>query len=98
MTATEAHISVSGTATPHTTSSRVFTDSVMPELNQWQQHSRERVCSFVRLDAIHSKIHEDGRYQSKVAYTLQVLNLEGKKKFQACIYIKAKGRTSGCRY
>ncbi|WP_156138031.1 MULTISPECIES: transposase [Pantoea] len=66
MTAIEAHISVSGAATSHTTNSHVLTDSVMPELNKWQQHSRERVYSSVRLDAIHSKIRKDGRYQSKV--------------------------------
>lgn len=34
---------------------------------------------FVWLDAIHYRIREDDRYQSKAVYTVLALNLEGKK-------------------
>ncbi len=52
---------------------------VIPELKQWQQRPLEAVYPFVWLDAIHYKIREDGRYQSKAVYTVLALNLEGKK-------------------
>jgi transposase-like protein len=55
------------------------TDKVIPELKQWQQRPLEKVYPFVWLDAIHDKIREDGRYQSKAVYTVLALNLEGKK-------------------
>lgn len=55
------------------------TDKVIPELKQWQQRPLEAVYPFVWLDAIHYKIREDGRYQSKAVYTVLALNLEGKK-------------------
>lgn len=57
---------------------RAVTDKVIPELKQWQQRPLEKVYPFVWLDAIHYKIREDGRYQSKVVYTVLALNLEGK--------------------
>lgn len=55
------------------------TDKVIPELKQWQQRPLEAVYPFVWLDAIHYKIREDGRYQSRAVYTVLALNLEGKK-------------------
>ncbi|WP_050155652.1 IS256 family transposase, partial [Yersinia enterocolitica] len=55
------------------------TDKVIPELKQWQQRPLEAVYPFVWLDAIHYKIRENGRYQSKAVYTVLALNLEGKK-------------------
>jgi putative transposase len=55
------------------------TDKVIPELKQWQQRPLEAVYPFVWLDAIHYKVREDGRYQSKAVYTVLALNLEGKK-------------------
>lgn len=74
-----------------------FTDKVIPELKQWQQRPLEKVYSFAWLDAIHYKTREDGRYQSKAAYTVLALNLEGKKKSLACICLKVKGIISGCQ-
>ncbi|VEA06127.1 Transposase for insertion sequence element ISRM3 [Salmonella enterica subsp. enterica serovar Sanjuan] len=55
------------------------TDKVIPELKLWQQRPLEKVYPFVWLDAIHYKIREDGRYQSKAVYTVLALNLEGQK-------------------
>ncbi|MCU6163111.1 transposase, partial [Enterobacter bugandensis] len=55
------------------------TDKVIPELKQWQQRPLKAVYPFVWLDAIHYKIRENGRYQSKAVYTVLALNLEGKK-------------------
>ncbi|CCV38081.1 putative transposase [Yersinia enterocolitica (type O:9) str. YE56/03] len=55
------------------------TDKVIPELKQWQQRPLEAVYPFVWLDAIHYKIRENGRYQSKAVYTVLALNLERQK-------------------
>jgi putative transposase len=55
------------------------TDKLIPELEQWQQRPLERFYPFIWLDAIHYKVKQDGRYESKAVYTVLALNLEGKK-------------------
>lgn len=67
------------------------TDKVIPELKQWQQRPQEKVYPFVWLDAIHYKIREDGRYQSKAVYTVLALNLEGKKEVLGLYLSESEG-------
>ncbi|WP_420300998.1 IS256 family transposase [Enterobacter sp. BNK-8] len=67
------------------------TDKVIPELKQWQQRPLEAVYPFVWLDAIHYKIREDGRYQSKAVYTVLALNLEGKKEILGLYLSESEG-------
>ncbi|EAA8358499.1 IS256 family transposase, partial [Salmonella enterica subsp. enterica serovar Poona] len=67
------------------------TDKVIPELKQWQQRPLEKVYPFVWLDAIHYKIREDGRYQSKAVYTVLALNLEGKKEVLGLYLSESEG-------
>lgn len=67
------------------------TDKVIPELKQWQQRPLETVYPFVWLDAIHYKIREDGRYQSKAVYTVLALNLEGKKEILGLYLSESEG-------
>ena len=55
------------------------TDKLIPLLKEWQQRPLESHYPFLWLDAIHYKIREDGRYQSKAIYTILGVNLEGKK-------------------
>ncbi|HIG42735.1 MAG TPA: IS256 family transposase [Gammaproteobacteria bacterium] len=55
------------------------TDKLIPELEQWQQRPLDSFYPFVWLDAIHYKVKQDGRYESKAVYTVLALNLEGKK-------------------
>ena len=62
----------------HATISAV-TDKLIPELKAWQQRPLERLYPFVWLDAIHYKVKQDGRYESKAVYTVLGLNIEGKK-------------------
>jgi transposase-like protein len=47
--------------------------------------------TFVWLDAIHYKIREDGRYQSKAVYTVLALNLEGKKEVLGLYLSESEG-------
>lgn len=68
-----------------------ITDKLIPELKQWQQRPLESHYPFVWLGAIHYKVKEDGRYDSKAVYTVLGLNLEGK-----CL--RARAPTSGCPF
>ena len=56
-----------------------ITDKLIPELQAWREHDLEAIYPIVRLDAIHYKIKEHGRYVSKAIYTIPGLNIEGKK-------------------
>lgn len=67
------------------------TDKVIPELKQWQQRPLVKVYSFLWLDAIHYKIREDGRYQSKAVYTVLALNREGKKEVLGLYLSESEG-------
>jgi transposase-like protein len=62
----------------HATISAV-TDKLIPELKAWQQRPLEHLYPFVWLDAIHYKVKQEGRYESKAVYTVLGLNIEGKK-------------------
>lgn len=68
-----------------------MTDKVIPELKQWQQHPLGKVYPFVWLDAIHYKIRDEGRYQSKAVYTVLALNLEGKKEVLGLYLSESEG-------
>lgn len=67
------------------------TDKVIPELRQWQQRPLEPVYPFVWLDAIHYKIHEEGRYVSKAVHTVLALNLSGKKEVLGLYLSESEG-------
>ena len=67
-----------GLAVSNATISSV-TDKLIPELEQWQQRPLDSFYPFVWLDAIHYKVKQDGRYESKAVYSVLALNLEGKK-------------------
>lgn len=55
------------------------TDKIIPMLKAWQQRPLESIYPFVWLDAIHYKMKENGRYESRAVYTVLGLNMEGKK-------------------
>jgi putative transposase len=48
-------------------------------LKAWPERDLDAIYPIVWLDAIHYKIEETGRYASKAIYTIQGLNIEGKK-------------------
>ena len=56
-----------------------ITDKIIPMLKTWQQRPLESIYPFVWLDAIHYKMKENGRYESRAVYTVLGLNMEGKK-------------------
>lgn len=56
-----------------------ITDKLIDEVKAWQSRPLDSVYPFVWLDAIHYKIRDKGRYQTKAVYTVLALNLDGKK-------------------
>ena len=68
-----------------------ITDKLIPELKEWQQRPLESHYPFVWLDAIHYKVKEDGRYDSKAVYTVLGLNLEGKKEILGLYVSESEG-------
>ncbi len=67
------------------------TDSLIPELKEWQQRPLDALYPFVWLDAIHYKIKEDGRYVSKAIYTILGLNIEGQKELLGLYLSESEG-------
>ena len=56
-----------------------ITDKLIDEVKAWQARPLESLYPFVWLDAIHYKIRDKGRYETKAVYTVLALNMEGKK-------------------
>lgn len=74
----------------HATISAV-TDKLIPELKQWQQRPLERLYPFIWLDAIHYKVKQDGRYESKAVYTILGLTTEGRKELLGLYLSETEG-------
>lgn len=56
-----------------------ITDSILPQIKEWQNRSLESIYPFVFMDAIHYKVREDGQIKSKAAYVVLGVNLDGFK-------------------
>ena len=74
----------------HATISAV-TDKLIPELKQWQQRPLERLYPFIWLDAIHFKVKQEGRYETKAVYTILGLNTEGQKELLGLYVSETEG-------
>lgn len=57
------------------------TDSLLPQLEQWQQRPLQSHYPIVWLDAVHYKVRVDGHYISQAIYTILALDVQEKKKF-----------------
>lgn len=55
------------------------TDKIIVTVKGWQARPLETVYPAVSLDAIHYKIHKNGKVVSKAVYTILGVNLEGRK-------------------
>ncbi len=67
------------------------TDKLIPELEQWRNRPLQSHYPFVWLDAIHYKVKEDGRYESKAVYTVLGLTMEGKKELLGLYLSQSEG-------
>lgn len=56
-----------------------ITDSLLPEIKEWQHRPLESIYPFVFMDAIHYKVRDDGQIKSKAAYVVLGVKLDGMK-------------------
>lgn len=56
-----------------------ITDKIIETVKRWQARPLESIYPVVWLDAIHYKVHENGKVLSKAVYTILGVNLEGRK-------------------
>lgn len=56
-----------------------ITDKIIDKVKAWQSRPLEAVYPFVWLDAIHYKIKDGGKYETKAVYTVLGMGIDGKK-------------------
>lgn len=54
-----------------------ITDSIIPELTKWQSSHLDEVYAMVWFDAIHYKLRENSKVQSKALYNVYAVRLDG---------------------
>ncbi|MFU0831656.1 MAG: Mutator family transposase [Oscillospiraceae bacterium] len=56
-----------------------ITDKIMPEITAWQSRPLNPVYPFIFMDAIHYKVKENHQYQTKAAYVVLGIDMDGRK-------------------
>lgn len=56
-----------------------ISEKILPEVTAWQNRPLETMYPFVFLDAIHYKVKENHQYQTKAAYVVLGITMDGKK-------------------
>ena len=56
-----------------------ITEKIMPEVTAWQNRPLEAVYPFIFMDAIHYKVKENHQYQTKAAYVVLGITMDGTK-------------------
>jgi len=56
-----------------------ITDKIIDKVKEWQNRPLEPIYTFVWLDAIHYKIKDGGKYDTKAVYTVLGMDKDGKK-------------------
>ena len=56
-----------------------ITDKIIDKVKAWQERPLEPIYTFVWLDAIHYKIKDNGKYDTKAVYTVLGMDKDGKK-------------------
>ena len=56
-----------------------ITDSIIPQIREWQNRPLKSVYPFIFMDAIHYKVREDGQIKNKAAYVVLGVDLDGFK-------------------
>ncbi len=56
-----------------------ITDKIIPLVKEWQVRPLEEIYCIVWLDAMHYKVKQEGRVQSRCVYNILGITTEGKK-------------------
>lgn len=74
-----AHLQeIYGIETSHSLISRI-TDKIIPIVQEWQNRPLDSVYPIVFLDAIHYKVHSEGKVINKAAYIIMGISMSGNK-------------------
>lgn len=68
-----------------------ITDKILPEIHEWQSRPLDELYPFLWMDAIHFKVREDGKVQSKAVYTIIGLNVKGIKELLGIYLSESEG-------
>jgi putative transposase len=68
-----------------------ITDSILPEIYEWQSRPLNSIYPFVWMDAIHFKIREDGKVVSKAVYTILGVSVKGEKELLGIYISESEG-------
>jgi transposase-like protein len=68
-----------------------ITDKIITEVKAWQARPLDSLYPFMWLDAIHYKIRDKGRYETRAIYTVLALNMEGKKEVLGLYLSESEG-------
>lgn len=74
----------------HTVLSQI-TDKIIPEIKAWQIRPLEAVYPIIWLDAMHFKVKEEGRVQSKALYNILGINKDGFKEILGLYVSETEG-------
>jgi transposase-like protein len=67
------------------------TDNIIPVIREWQARPLEEIYPFVWMDAIHYKVREEGKTESRAVYTVLGLNVQGIKDVLGIYISEAEG-------
>ncbi len=68
-----------------------ITDKVISDIHQWQNRPLEPVYPIVFMDAMHFKVKDNGRIQSKAIYTVLGINKTGRKEILGLYFSESEG-------
>ncbi len=68
-----------------------ITDKVIPDIHQWQNRPLDPVYPIVFMDAMHFKVKDNGRIQSKAIYTVLGINKTGRKEILGLYFSESEG-------
>lgn len=72
-----------------------ISEKILPEVTAWQNRPLESVYPFVFLDAIHYKVKENHQYQTKAAYVVLGITMDGKKDILGVWMVSMEAANSG---
>jgi putative transposase len=56
-----------------------ITEKILPEIKEWQNRPLEKIYPFIFMDAVHYKVRGEGHIESRAAYVVLGVNIEGNK-------------------
>ena len=74
----------------HNTLSEII-DRIIPKVKEWQSRPLESIYTIVWLDAMHYKVKDGGRTESRAVYNVLAVNSEGRKELIGMYVSKSEG-------